>query len=155
MRFGISLAWSFVPTEMKGLKPLRRRVHHRDGKREYWFFSDDLPPKIPVRRNGRLEFARWGNGRGQSRSLPRAGWTWLSTIKSGYWKTIETEAVEIPATFIYDRGVWLHVSEGIKGLLVPDEHGNAVAYIICEPASHYYKIMTRSDRMPVFIGERI
>jgi hypothetical protein len=39
--------------------------------------------------------------------------------------------------------------------LVPDEQGIAVAYVICEPASHYYQIMTRSDRMPVLIDERI
>jgi hypothetical protein len=30
-----------------------------------------------------------------------------------------------------------------------------VAYVICEPASHYYRVMTGMDRMPVFIGERI
>jgi hypothetical protein len=43
----------------------------------------------------------------------------------------------------------------MRGLLVPDERGIAVCYMICEPASHYYRIMTRSDRMPVLIDERI
>jgi hypothetical protein len=28
-------------------------------------------------------------------------------------------------------------------------------YVICEPASHYYAIMTRSAWMPVLVGERI
>jgi hypothetical protein len=29
-------------------------------------------------------------------------------------------------------------------------------YVVCEPASHYYQIMTRRSRwMPVLIGERI
>jgi hypothetical protein len=30
-----------------------------------------------------------------------------------------------------------------------------VAYMLCEPASHYYQVMTRSPRMPVLIDERI
>jgi hypothetical protein len=39
--------------------------------------------------------------------------------------------------------------------MAPDERGNAVVYRICEPASHYYRVMTRSARMPVLIEERI
>jgi hypothetical protein len=31
----------------------------------------------------------------------------------------------------------------------------ARVYMLTEPASHYYQIMTRNDRMPVLIGERI
>jgi hypothetical protein len=151
---GVSLGWSFVPTELKGWS-LRRRVHHRDGKREIWFFYEDRTPKLPILRDGRLQFARWGNGRGQSRLLPRTGWTWLSTVASGYWSHIGGIFVDIPANFAYDRGVWVHVRQGIRGILVPDESGNAVCYMVCEPSSHYYQIMTRSDRMPVFIGERI
>jgi hypothetical protein len=38
---------------------------------------------------------------------------------------------------------------------VPDERGLAIVYMLCEPASHYYQIMTRSNRMPVPIEERI
>ena len=62
--------------------------------------------------------------------------------------------VEIPATFGLERGRWFRVTQGIRGLLVPDERGNNVVYMICEPASHYYQVMTRSDRMPVLIKER-
>lgn len=54
-----------------------------------------------------------------------------------------------------ERGVWFSVREGMRGLLVPDERGCAVAYMICESASHYYHVMTRSSRMPVLIEERI
>jgi len=28
-------------------------------------------------------------------------------------------------------------------------------YLICEPASHYYQVMTRSASMPVLIDQRI
>jgi hypothetical protein len=29
--------------------------------------------------------------------------------------------------------VWFRIRQAIRGLLVPDEHGVAVAYMICEP----------------------
>ena len=38
---------------------------------------------------------------------------------------------------------------------MPDEDGRAVAYLVCEPSSHYYHVMTGATRMPVFIAERI
>jgi hypothetical protein len=50
---------------------------------------------------------------------------------------------------------WYVIRQGIRGLLVPDERGCMVANVICEPASHYYRVMTGSDRMPVLIDERI
>ncbi len=152
---GISLAWNFVPTELKRHPTLRRRVYHRDGKRELWFLYEDQSPKLPIRRDGQLQFVRWGNGKRQSKRLPPTGWTWLSTVESGYWSHVGGILVMIPATFAYDRGVWVHVRQGIQGILVPDERGNAVCYMVCEPSSHYYQIMTKSDRMPVLIGERI
>jgi hypothetical protein len=40
-------------------------------------------------------------------------------------------------------------------VLVHDERGAPAVSMVCEPASHYYKTMTRGDRMPVLIGERI
>jgi hypothetical protein len=98
---------------------------------------------------------RWGNGRGQSRFLPRTGWTWRATIDDGGWAGTDAVPVDIPATLACDRGVWYRVREGIRGLLVPDERGLAVCFMICEPASHYYQVMTRSDRMPVLIVGRI
>ena len=60
-----------------------------------------------------------------------------------------------PSRGLERRGVWYLIEVGIRGLLVPDERGCAVAYMIREPASHYYQIMTGSPRMPVFIDQRI
>lgn len=54
-----------------------------------------------------------------------------------------------------ERGVWFHIRQGIRGLLVPDEHGREAVYLICEPASHYYRVMTRSRWMPVLIAQRV
>jgi hypothetical protein len=155
MCVGIALAWSELPTELIGRHGLERRVHERGGEREVRFLFRDRYPRLPFWRDGRLLIARWGNGRGESRSLPRTGWTWLSTVQEGYWRNLEPILVDIPATIGLERGVWFRIRQGIRGLLVPDERGNAVVYMICEPASHYYQVMTRSTRMPVLIEERI
>jgi hypothetical protein len=64
--------------------------------------------------------------------------------------------VDIPASYGLDgRGVWYLIEQGVRGLLVPDERGCAVAYVICETSSHCYQVMTGSRRMPVLIGQRI
>ncbi len=155
MCVGIALAWSELPTELIAGHRLERRVHERGGEREVRFLFRDRHPRLPIWRDGRLLIARWGNGRGQSRFLPRTGWTWLSTVEEGYWRNLEPITVDIPATIGLERGVWFRIRQGVRGLLVPDERGNAVVYMICEPSSHYYRVMTRSDRMPVLIEERI
>ena len=64
--------------------------------------------------------------------------------------------MDIPASYgLERRGVWFLIEVGIRSLLMPDERGMAVCYMICEPASHYYRIMTGSARMPVLIDQRI
>ena len=71
------------------------------------------------------------------------------------WRNLDTVFVDIPATLGYEQGVWYTVREGIRELLVADEQGVAVCYMICEPSSQYYRVMTRIRRMPALIGERI
>jgi hypothetical protein len=61
----------------------------------------------------------------------------------------------MPATLRLERGVWFRIRQCIRGLLVPDERGLAVCYMLCEPTSHYHQGMTRSSRMLVLIEERI
>lgn len=153
---GIALAWSELPREMIGRHQLRRRAHKRvGGEFELRFFYEDRFPKLPIRRDGRLQLARWGNGRGQSRTLPRTGWTWAASLEQGLWRDLEPIRVVIPATLAQEKGVWYPVRQGIRGLLVPDERGMAVAYILCRPATSYYQMMTRSDRMPILVEEKI
>jgi hypothetical protein len=153
MCVGLSLAWSSLPTELIGRHGLHRRACERGGEREIQFFFRDRLPRIPIWRDGRFQIVRWGNGRGQSRFLPRTGWTWLETLQRGEWRHAEAIPVDIQATLGFERGVWFPVREGFRGILVPDEHRNAVCYMLCEPASHYYRVMTKSSRMPVFINE--
>ena len=156
MCVGIALAWSELPTELIGRHGLERRVHERGGEREVRFLYRDRRPRLPVWRDGRLQVVRWGNGRGQSRFLPRDRLDLAGDDRGGgLARTSRPIPVDIPATLGLERGVWYRVRQGIRGLLVPDERGIAVVYMICEPASHYYRIMTRSPRMPVLIEERI
>jgi hypothetical protein len=156
MCLGISLAGTELPTELTGRTGLSRRLHARGGQVEFQFMYWDRVPRLPIIREGRIEIVRWGNGRGQSRFLPRTGWTWLQTIREGGGRNSPAIPVDIPATYALERrGVWYLVERGIRGLLVPDERGAAVVYMICEPSSHYYRIMTGSPRMPVFIEQKI
>ncbi len=153
---GIAVAGSEMPTELIGRHGLSRRLYLRGERPEYRFLWRDRRPRLPIWRDGRLQIARWGNGRGQSRHLPRTGWTWLSTVQEGGWGGTGAIPVDIPASYgLERRGVWYLIEVGIRGLLVPDERGLAVVYMICEPSSHYYHIMTGSPRMPVFIDQRI
>ena len=86
MCVGIALAWSELPTELIGRHGLERRVHDAAGELEVRFLYRDRRARLPVWRDGRLQIVRWGNGRGESRYLPRTGWTWLETINSGGWQ---------------------------------------------------------------------
>jgi hypothetical protein len=43
----------------------------------------------------------------------------------------------------------------VRGVLVRDSEGRERVYAVCVPASHDYRVMTQSYRMPLLIGERI
>jgi hypothetical protein len=53
------------------------------------------------------------------------------------------------------NGVWLKTKVGMRGLLVRDQRGKAVVFVVCEPATRYYRVATRSEWMPVLIDEVI
>jgi hypothetical protein len=67
----------------------------------------------------------------------------------------ETEPAAIAARYGFEKGVWFHITEGIHGLLVRVPEGEPVVYMVCEPSTRYFRVMTRSDRMPWLIGEAI
>src|SRR5262249_51225991 len=110
---------------------------------------------LPVWHEGQLRIVRWGVRRQESRCLPCTGWTWLTTVEAGSWSRWGAVPVDIPATVGLKNGIWYRIRQGIRGLLVEDERGHPAVYMICEPASHYYQVMTRSWWMPVLIDERV
>jgi hypothetical protein len=79
----------------------------------------------------------------------------MATLESGFWAECGAELVEVPASLGLDGGVWYAIRQGVRGVLVCDENGVPRAYLLCEPASHYYAVMTRSAWMPALVGERI
>lgn len=156
MCLAVALITDAVPTELEGSRALARRLHRRGDRPEYRFHSRDRWPKVPILRDGQFRLARWGNTRGQSRHLPRSCWTWAESLRDGMWQGSGAVRVIIPASYGLDgRGVWYPIHVGVRGILVPDEDGMAVAYMVCEEASYYYRVMTGSDRMPVLIDQRI
>jgi hypothetical protein len=134
---------------------LADRVHLRGGEHELRFYWRAVPALLPVWWEGRLRVVRWGNRDRAERKLPPTGWTWKETVESGRWSALESELVDIPAAYGYMGGVWFRVKQGMKGLLVRDRGDNPIVYMICEPATRYYRVMTRAEWMPVLIDEVI
>ncbi len=152
---GVALALSEVPLELLEGECLRRRICERGGELEVQFLLPDRERVLPVWLDGRLQIIRWGTRRGQSRWLPCTAWSRMETLEGGGWAAYEPIPVVIPTTLGLDRGVWFRVREGIRGVVVRDEYGRPVVYALVEPATHYYKIMTRSEWMPALVGEVI
>ena len=63
--------------------------------------------------------------------------------------------MDIPAALGLEKGVWFLITEGIRGILVRDERDMPHVYMLTQPASHYYQIMTRHNRMPVLLGQQM
>jgi hypothetical protein len=112
---------------------------------------------LPVWDQGRLRLVRWGARRRESKRLPCTGWTWKETIDRGGWAGLaeHVRLAEVPAAWGLEGGFWFRIEKGIQGMLVPDERGVDVAYLVCEPSSNYFLRMTQSRRMPVLIGQLI
>jgi hypothetical protein len=153
---GISLSWRSLPQSLIDRHGLRDRiiVRNEGAESEYRFVFRDTHPLLPVWIGNELTLCAWGNHNRQSR-LPRCGTVAQEAIQAGKWQNVQPEQVEIPASFGWDKGVWYRIKEGIQGILVRNEADQPIVYILTEPASHYYQVMTRNSRMPILCGERI
>jgi hypothetical protein len=114
-----------------------------------------VPALLPVWWDGRLQIIRWGNRDRRERKLPPTGWTWRATVEAGRWSALSPELVDVPATYGFANGVWFRVRQGMRGLLVRDRGGVPAVYLVCEPATRYYRVMTRAEWMPTLIDEVI
>ena len=61
----------------------------------------------------------------------------------------------MPANYVYAGGVWVRVKRGVNGLLVRTRAGVPVVSLVTEPATRYYRVMTRQEWMPALVGEVI
>src|SRR5262249_47371171 len=151
----VALAYSELPllaTEEWGLD---ERLHDRGGEKEVRFYWRAVPALLPVWWGGKLHLVRWGNKDRVERKLPPTGWTWQATVESGRWSELAPEPVLIPATYGLMNGVWFRVKQGMQGLLVQDQKGSPVVFMVCEQSTRYYRVMVRAEWMPVPIDEVI
>lgn len=152
---GVSILLSRVTEQAIEQYGLGSRIICRGGEyKEVHFMHDDRKRVLPVFHGGQIIVCEWGNRNGASK-LQRTGWCSQESLEAGKWRWLEPERIEIPADYGYDKGVWYQVTQGIRGVLVHDEQDRPHAYVLTVPASHYYKIMTRSARMPVLIEQDI
>lgn len=154
---GIAIAYRLLSDRIAAFPDVAERVvtPAEGAEKEVRFFLRDRIAVLPVLEGGQLSLVEWGNRDRRSRVLPRTFWCRQESIEKGVWAELRPEQVDIPATALFEKGVWLHVKEGLRGVLVKDEHARPHVFILTEPASHYYEVATRHDRMPVLIGERI
>ena len=151
----VALAYSDLPLAVIEREGLEDRVHDRGGEKEVRFYWRATPTLLPVWWDGRLRVVRWGNKDRAERKLPRTGLTWQDTIEAGRWSHLAPEPVVVPATYGFAKGVWFRVKQGLQGLLVLDRAGSPVVFLVCQPATRYFQVMTRAEIMPVLIDEVI
>lgn len=150
---GIALMRSEVPVELREAHRLQPVVR-LGGEPEVWFLWSHRPRVLPVWLDGRLDLVRWGTRRGESRWLPVTGWASLESLEAGRWSRFDPQRMDIPANLLRDNGRWTLVRQGIRALLVRED-GVPVVYPLVEPSTRYYRVMTRSEWMPVLVGEVI
>ena len=151
---GIAIIESELPVELTGRHRLSAVRHVRGANSEFRFFWKDRYPRLPIRHGGNMKIVQWGN-RNHRSPLPRTAWTWRQSIEEGKWASFEPEPVLIPCSYGWEGGVWYLIEEGIRGLLVQPPGGQPVVYMVCEPSTRYYQVMTRSERMPVLVSQVI
>jgi hypothetical protein len=151
----IALAYSELPLALIDDCGLAGRIHDRGGEKEVRFYWQANPTMLPIWWGGKLQVVRWGNKDRAEKKLPPTGWTWQEKIEEGWWSALAPEPVVVPASYGLMNGVWWKVKQGMQGLLVHDREGRPVVYMVCQPSTRYYEVMTRSKWMPALIDEVI
>ena len=134
----------------------RLRMRGEDSQQELHFMYTDPVVQLPVVHDGQIMIYEWGNRGGAKVSkLPATGWCRIESLEAGKWRWLAPEKVIIPSDFGLEKSVWFPTEEGIEGVLVRDEQRRPRVYVMTEQASHYFQTMTRHDRMPVLVGQKI
>jgi len=149
---GLAIQISDVPVAWHPMST--QRLFEREGSPELRFSFYERRPELPVIHNGEFRFLPWGNKTDAAR-VPKGGWCELEELEAGRWQWLKPQEVVIPANYGRQSGRWFLIDSAARGILVHDEHGHPYVYMLTEPASHYYEIMCRHQRMPVLIDQRI
>jgi hypothetical protein len=127
------------------MSQLTERVHNRGGEREVRFDWRNRPALLPVWWEGRLQVLHWGNRDRADRKLPPTGWTWQASVEAGKWVGMRPVPVEVLARYALKNGVWYKATRGVQGLVIVTPTGEPVVYLLCEPSTRYYRVMTRAE----------
>ena len=148
---GLAIQISDVPVAWHAMSS--QRLFNREGAPELRFSYYERLPELPVIVDGEFRFLPWGNK--TNASVPKGGWCELEELEAGRWQWLKPQEVVIPANFGRQSGRWFLIDSAARGILVHSERGHPYVYMLTEPASHYYEIMCRHQRMPVLIDQRI
>ncbi len=155
---GISILKARMKQELFEEYELARRIVRRssDSQEELHFMYTDPVVELPVIHDGQLKIYEWGNRGGAKVSkLPATGWCRLESIEAGKWRWLKPQKIIIPADFGLEKSVWFQINEGLEGVVVHDEQRKPHVYMLTQPASHYYEVMTRHERMPLLVKQEI
>jgi hypothetical protein len=150
---GVALATFQIPAAL--LEDLAPRRVERGGEAEFQFLWHHIPRLLPVLTPAGLGFVTWGNRRGESREMPCTGSAAVESFEAGKWAAWNPRPAEVPAALAMEGKVWFSVTQGVRGIVVTDERGLDRLFVLAEPSSFYYQLMTRGKWMPVLVGERI
>ncbi len=152
MLTAVAVPFDLIPTELIRPHKLARQPHVCDDWPEFQFHFGSPSALLPISHaGGRVSLARWGCRREECRVLPSTGWTTDERVKSGYWREVGAEEVTIPAARGYDGGYWYAIPSPIRAVLVRPVDGQVHVFVVCQPASNYYAVMTKSEWMPAMI----
>lgn len=59
----------------------------------------------------------------------------------------------MPANYGFMNGVWYRFKQGAHGLLVRTPSNEPVVYLVCQPATRYYRVQCRAEWAPALVGE--
>lgn len=136
--------FEFTDFELEGL------AAKRSGE-EIRMHVNDVNALLPVQWQGRNQLLPWGS-KGQSR-LPKTGFCKVESLAAGKWAWLNPEEIHIIASFGWANGVWFQVRQAVKGIVVRSPSGTPHCYMLTQPATHYFKIMTGAERMPVLVNQ--
>lgn len=153
---GIALARCEIPESLIGRYRLQERIIRRadDSEGEFRFLLAERAPVLPVWLDNQFVILPWGN-RDRHARIPVSGWCPREALEAGLWSHLRPREVFVPASFGWDRGVWYQIREGLQGILIRDRERQPRVYVLTQPATHYYEVMTRNNREPVMVGETI
>lgn len=120
-----------------------------------------IPLKVPViistklnNNSGGLELKDAILGNNQNRDLPQSYFCRVESLEKGLWQHLNPKKAVLPASFFYSKGVGCHIKEGIRCITV--FYNNLLhCYILSQESSHYYKTMTKLNRMPILKNQTI